>query len=1020
MMLPLVLLLAARTGVATRLYPELNRPSDNPRQQQAWTKVPMSVAGSAERPCLFAAYRGALDSPAALDAYNATRLGTVVWPQYPVLYDPNLSATLDSLVTRGLWLADISNYVPGDMDTCSPTPPIGVCEVRPARAITDLVVAKLGERFTGMDNGEQDGRYMSYTPQQLRGRGGLPSARTSELKESYLQFMRHFQRLTDDLGSRMMSLNSLWFTHYFASTGLYTLIGAETAQGLPNDQIFYAFLRGAAKQYGTRIWGDASVGNRWWGPEGPKECTANAAGTECVCTEMGTSLSLLRRLMYQQLMYNSAIFSFEGGYTCAARNASLPAIIGPIGKIQGAGKAFANRPGGVGVHIAQVGVLLDFFAGYTAPRHLYSESAYRVWGNIPWSSGDFFTHGVLNRLYPGYEASSYFHNEAGFLTSTPHGDTADVLLSDAPAWLLQRYPVLVCAGRLASMRAEVAAKLEAYTLAGGTLVVAADTLRNVPLFGITVAAEGACVTLPRGTVVQVNITATKPIIDVAETVATTACGISFPRGASAASPVRAVQVVAAAGATALAYTAKAGNGTLYVLASSGVASAPDPSVPLPLKGTSSYVDKPLPNPYPLANHAGLLLDAAITPQHVFVNAGGSLSVVTTRVARGEYLVGVSNNIMEQQKLDIVSNVGAIHAMDEVKLADAALAAGTVPGWTPTHTPNGTKLGANTNTTIMGLAQRIFKVSVDESSAVDLLPNLPPLPRPSRAALVLAPGSLQDAVLLRPSFPQHFEHVVVDWQHLEGRTVPTLAVEGRWAHMRSIKTIVDVTSGLNLYPDLRFCNNSKGEYEQSVARVEDVMNKMATLVNASTATAGTAMFSNHLLASLHRTPENYYTDEQCMADFVTTFKRLATLGEKLNITVHIRTGEDNKPPHSLADGLAFLVAAGSPPNLKLAVSTAQLVYAGELPPALGPTKIGLWLAAAPAVDPFNSGLVSVHGSLTTLTAAQAQATASLFSLGGGAQPIILDASLPGADADAAEVEDAEYRESMALKALLVPG
>ena len=56
----------------------------------------------------------------------------------------------------------------------------------------------------------------------------------------------------------------------------------------------------------------------------------------------------------------------------------------------------------------------------------------------------------------------------------------------------------------------------------------------------------------------------------------------------------------------------------------------------------------------------------------------------------------------------------------------------------------------------------------------------------------------------------------------------------------------------------------------------------------------------------------------------------------------------------------------------------------------------------------------------LTAAQAQDTAGLFGLGGGAQPIVLDASLPGAGADAAEVEDAEYRESMALKALLGPG
>lgn len=66
-------------------------------------------------------------------------------------------------------------------------------------------------------------------------------------------------------------------------------------------------------------------------------------------------------------------------------------------------------------------------------------------------------------------------------------------------------------------------------------------------------------------------------------------------------------------------------------------------------------------------------------------------------------------------------------------------------------------------------------------------------------------------------------------------------------------------------------------------------------------------------------------------------RFAALGEKLNITVHVRVGEDDKPPHSLAGGLAFLTAAGSPPNLKLAVSTAHLVYAGGLPHALGQYK-----------------------------------------------------------------------------------
>lgn len=57
--------------------------------------------------------------------------------------------------------------------------------------------------------------------------------------------------MADDLGNKLMALNSLWDTHYFARSGFYTALGAETAQGLPNAQLFYAFLRGAAKQFGA-------------------------------------------------------------------------------------------------------------------------------------------------------------------------------------------------------------------------------------------------------------------------------------------------------------------------------------------------------------------------------------------------------------------------------------------------------------------------------------------------------------------------------------------------------------------------------------------------------------------------------------------------------------------------------------------------------------------------------------------------------------------------------------------------
>jgi hypothetical protein len=69
-----------------------------------------------------------------------------------------------------------------------------------------------------MDNGEQDGRYLSYTTEQNIRLSGGPEARPSELRQGYLRFARFFDRMADDLGNKLMALNSLWDTHYCKST----------------------------------------------------------------------------------------------------------------------------------------------------------------------------------------------------------------------------------------------------------------------------------------------------------------------------------------------------------------------------------------------------------------------------------------------------------------------------------------------------------------------------------------------------------------------------------------------------------------------------------------------------------------------------------------------------------------------------------------------------------------------------------------------------------------------------------
>ena len=124
---------------------------------------------------------------------------------------------VEELRRRNLYLFDIWGYVPG-------TGPTGSWpQFKPPAETIQMFEAKLGPRWLGMDVGEQDGRYIGgYAPQMY-------PASASRL-EQYFNFQRHFQRMTDDLGNKMAALVSLNFGHYFLKEGVYTLLGAETAQ----------------------------------------------------------------------------------------------------------------------------------------------------------------------------------------------------------------------------------------------------------------------------------------------------------------------------------------------------------------------------------------------------------------------------------------------------------------------------------------------------------------------------------------------------------------------------------------------------------------------------------------------------------------------------------------------------------------------------------------------------------------------------------------------------------------------
>jgi hypothetical protein len=824
-------------------------------------------------------------------------LGEVIWPSYDTLFARNLGDLADEIKRRDLYLFDIWGYVPG-------SGPGGYWQqfTPPPDALTALE-SKLGERWLGTDIGEQDGRYVG-------GYAGQMTPASASRFEQYLNFQRHFERMGDDLGNKHAALVSLNFGHYFLKEGTYTLIGAETAQALPNNQVYYAFIRGAGRQYGVPWFGNASIFNRW----GYKTYgSSGGSGGETHGPTKGTSLSLMKRLLYSHILYNCVAVGFENGWFEGD-------TLSPIGRIQQSAQCWVKENGQPGVMHTPVALLLDFYSGWSFPRHLYSGDVYRVWGNRPYEAGDYFTDAVLDLLYPGYQDSSYFHDESGFIAATPFGDIADCLLSDAPLWALERYAVILVAGELGG-GCEVRDKLQAYAERGGHLVITAGNVAK----------------LPGGIAGCTNVTANS----------TAACGRGWVTFFASPFGVR-----------------------------------PDPT---PGQTLRSETDKPLPRLFRMAPDVRLTLETILRSQQLFAVHGDGLSQITCRKRAGEFTVGIANNTWREQPFRLDSLCGRIESLRELPLDRSEVGAiGQIP-----EGVEASDLGTNTAHTIAGGDVRIFAVKLQEAG-VEEIQHRPPPPRPRGRILTLRhAASIKEEILARPTFFEHFDGVCVDWSYLHEREKAALQEESGWLRRQGVRIVVDLSSGLNLYPALRLVDNSPEDYAASMAAIKDVLAKMEILG------------ASDLILSLHRNPENNFTDNQTRAAFTAALKTLAGEAAKRGVTLHLRVGP-GKPPRSLAEGLEW-VARVNAPNLKLAVSTVALEHQPPSAEAAArlKDKLGLWLLAASRQDAAGKTW-DTHAPVHLRGSSQELAKSLALS---PATPTVLDARYAN--------QDEEYLDKVAL-------
>ncbi len=850
-----------------RVYPHLMNPRKHPDDDRKAVRPP--DAATFKNRVQFTALRSlGPNYREEIEKYTKTlELGNVLWPTYDLLHHPELEEVVRYIKEKELYLFDIWGFVPGS----GPGGYWQQFEVDPKT--TSLFERELADRWLGMDNGEQDGRYVG-------GYAGQMSPVGASREEQYLNFQHHFERLGDLLGNKLSTLVSLNFGHYFLKEGTYSLIGAETAQGLPNTQVYYSFIRGAGKQYGVPWFGNASVWNRWGWKDYSGAKNDNAGETN------GTSLSLLKRLMYSHLMYNSVAVGFESSFFRGDGSLS------PIGEIQRSANRWVGEHGDCGVMHTPVAVMVDFFSGWSYPRHLYTGNVFCVWGNLPYEEGDYLTDGLLNLFYPGYRDASYYHDESGFITPTPFGDQFDCLMSDAPGWLLRQYPVLIIGGTLKGTT-ENRDKLEEYVRQGGHLVLSAGSLRQFENGIGGLRAGGERRSISGGPVVLKSREGTTTL---EEKHPWSVLRLELPEN---------VETLASCGDEPVVVRRELGRGRLTVFASP-YGLAEEPAVPLPIRNKE---DQPLVSPFPLLEHVRELLDEIVRPTTIFEldpkHSGSGLSFITSRQGPGRYRLALCNNSWTEQPFRIASRVGPIREIRELTLDCSERKAN---GFVPNVVKD--PIGENGPNVIGGGDVRLFDISLSEQG-VEEIPETIPTKNPTDCGLVLRnPFSLQREILLRPTFFQHFDTVMIDWKYLNDKDESALHKEAGWLGRQKLNIVVDLSSGINLFPDLRLIDNDPAEYAKSRAIISGLLKKMEIFG------------AKNLVLTTHRVPENNFTPEQHRASLQKTLKAICAEAAAKKIDVHLRLTTD-KSPSDLA-GAKKLAEEIDEPNFWIAPSLGLLL------------------------------------------------------------------------------------------------
>ena len=810
-----------------------------------------------------------------LDLYTKEfRLGNVIWPIYGTIFAENFNDLIDEIKRRDLYLFDIWGYVPGASNKGSVWG-----EYKIEQSTYEYIVETLGDRFLGFDNGEQDGRYIGVFAPNLCRTGG-------SRKSCFMDFTKHFEKLGNAMMNHTVALNSLTFNHYFAREGNVTMIGAETGQALLNINLWYSFIRGAGRQYGLLWFGNASIWNRWGYKSYESEGSASYYSWG---PESGTSLSLLRRLLYNEYMYNCDILGFEQGWirgdntekritgeTVPLEYDESSRVLTPIGLIQRSAVEFSESYGYPGIMYTPVAIIMDFFSGWVPPRHLYSKDIYKVWGNMPYEAGDYETHNLFSLIFPGYENSGFYHDERGFISASPYGDSFNVLLSDADFTDMAGYGLVLLAGEF-NYDYEFHSKLKKYIINGGTVILSIDKIMGYiksscqyfkdvgEFFGITsydlseyVMVEDAVIDYQGEEIHEQHIRT---------------MGISI-------TPEAEVLAYDKSDLNPIVFRLSRGKGSITVV-NIEYMSVISKAAP----GFSNEINMEIPGINIMANTARRLLDSELRNGNIVDINNERLSYVINIKDSSVFTILVTNSNSRTEHFDITPNGFEILGIREIKIPDIdrEQRGYLPPGVVAEHMEHEINAGYAVKPYDMILLEikcfgtKFREVGLNGNGYFAIKPHIR-----------LIGGNIREFISQNPTFRDNFSGICVKAEYFIEKSRKFCEAESRYTRSRQLSIIVDFSTAISHYTGITLLDDRMNEYIESLDTIKDVIDK-AGLYGAKT-----------MVFKTHRVPESNISKEEAKKVFAVTFSKVTEMAGEAGMKLLLQHSADFTASHVYND------------------------------------------------------------------------------------------------------------------------